>query len=72
MDKGFRRVRVGKALVTSGGDLMAGQEIFGEGFGTFQLRRRLSRPEATQASGGETVDDPQPSGASGPTIVRSM
>lgn len=53
---GQGRLDLGEVLVVGGGDLVAGQEILGEGFRAFQLRRALGRAEAVQATAAEQVD----------------
>ncbi len=51
------RLDLGEVLVVGGRDLVASQEVLGEGFGTFQLGGAGGRAEAVQAAAAEQVDD---------------
>ena len=50
------RLDLGEVLVVGRRDLVARQEILGEGFGAFQLCSAGGRTEAVQATGAEQID----------------
>ena len=54
---GQRRFYFGEILVIRCRDVMAGQEIFGEGFGAFQLSSAFARAENLQTGGFKLIDD---------------
>ena len=56
-DIGLGGFQFGEAGRGGGGNAVALQEILGECLGTFQLRRRLARPEASQPAFGEIIDN---------------
>ena len=53
---GQGRLELGKVAVSAGGDIVARQEIFGEGLGAFQLGSALARAEAAQLACFKIVD----------------
>ena len=53
---GQRRLDFGEVLVLGRWDLVTSKEIFGEGFGAFQLRSAFGWPEDGHTGGAESID----------------
>ena len=63
---GNGRFDLGEIAVGPGGNLVAGQEVLGEGLGPLQLRGALAGAETAQPLGGEFIHNAGHQGGLGP------